>query len=1003
MNSKLIVGIIVSIFSLYAPASLAALKITEVMPCNLSTISGDDYNFNGYVEIYNDGDDIDLRDWTVINKKGDKENWKLMLDSTHVLRADVYNLIFFGEKETSSTTAHLVYKKFVGTAPQKLCTEAGEIMFTNGTDTISMSYPQQYPHLAYYKQGYMIPSPGKRYETQFVTEYTNRVQKVNFEGNTPGLYDYAGITVALSCNTDSATIFYTTDGSIPTSTNGMEYEEPIVLDKSAVIRVRAYRDSMLYSEVTTGSYIMPDVFHDECATYGERLPIVSISTDPKNFFDDTLGIYVKGTNGIISGCYNDQPYNFNQDWTRPVNFEYILNGKVVDNQELEVGVYGGCTRIHNARSLKLKATKRTGDNRFQYRDFFKDQKMKRFKSLALRNGGNGYSYIPPRWRDMYMQSLADGLNVDKQSAQPVAYYINGEYWGLMILTERTDEDYTFHNYGLDKEDIDLLGSGYEVEHGSSYPYNVLLEFVDDNYQKSDFVENINLQMDVDEYVDYQILEQFVANTDWVANNMKIWRKRDGGRFRWILYDTDFGLSNRASAVDTCMLDFATEIKGSYYTRHLLQVCMKNEDFRWLFLDQFLDRIDNHFTNEFIVSRYDSISKLVALETCAFTKIGGLLGGEDNLNTILSESEEMRDFALKRRSVVTEQLKKEFALGDSKLPVKIKALFPNGALPSYSFLFNKRKFTDCDYERNVFANERVKIEPIVPAGFRIAEWMVNDTLIEANGQPYTGSSICRLALHDSLVIKVTFKEEQTFELPELFINEVCSSNASTLDENGNAPDWIELYNNEDYDVDISGLYIENKSKTTTYQFPYGHTETIVPAHGYVLLWADKDTTAGPLHLNFKLSATLEQELVLKAYDKGVLRDICMLNCPIHPRDASYGRLADGSDSTLIFVNCTEYAHNKQMTPTPASSNGKLLCDKEDVTSPDIISSPAVEIFAADHSVVIENAWGANVKIFDEQGRLILAEPSVAANRLQCPVGAGMYVVVVNDRGTKIVVR
>jgi len=52
------------------------------------------------------------------------------------------------------------------------------------------------------------------------------------------------------------------------------------------------------------------------------LPVFSLVTNPANFFSDTSGIYVIGTNGIIGNC-STQPRNWNQDWKRPVSLEFF--------------------------------------------------------------------------------------------------------------------------------------------------------------------------------------------------------------------------------------------------------------------------------------------------------------------------------------------------------------------------------------------------------------------------------------------------------------------------------------------------------------------------------------------------------------------------------------------------------------------------------------------------------------------------------------------------------
>ncbi len=53
-------------------------------------------------------------------------------------------------------------------------------------------------------------------------------------------------------------------------------------------------------------------------------------------------------------------------------------------------------------------------------------------------------------------------------------------------------------------------------------------------------------MDVNQYLNYLIAEIYSANADWPGNNLKLWRPRTpDGRWRWMLFDTDFGFGGNA--------------------------------------------------------------------------------------------------------------------------------------------------------------------------------------------------------------------------------------------------------------------------------------------------------------------------------------------------------------------------------------------------------------------------------------------------------------------------
>lgn len=980
----------------------AEVRITEIMTNNVSTILSEKYNYDGYVEFFNDGNSVDLKGWTVTNIKEGNVNWSVKLDSTHVLPKG-YSLLFFGKTETGSQAASKFQSNFAGRVGNKLSTDEGSIFFEKDGKKIELTYPNQYPHISYCQDGFMTPTPGKENDN-LVTAISNRVAAPTFKSGTPGLYE-GGLNVELQCATEGAKIYYTLNGDVPTKENGKAYNGAIAIDKTTSVRARAYKDGMLFSEILTGSYILPDKYHNACKGTGDKLPVVSISANYKDIYDDMIGIYVVGKNGIENSC--TPVANYNQDWMRSANFEYMLDGKVVDNQEVEIGVYGGCTRIHVGKSLKIKANKRSGKNKMNYTSFFTNRSYKKYKSLALRNGGNGYSYVQPRWRDMFIQSLADGMNIDKQAAQPVSFYFNGEYYGMMILTERTDEDFVYHNYGLDEEEIDMLvGNGsYVCEVGTREAYDNMITYVSKKYSDDDFYDVLNTHMDIDEFVDYQIIQQYVGNTDWVTNNIKLWRKHDGGRFRWILYDTDFGLSPRSTALDTNMLDFTTKTIKTQSSKPLIlmQSCMKNEDFRWKFLDQYLDRLENQFTDEKIDTKLDSIWNMTEYEMCATVKHSDLLDCPGNFDKYHDEIETMRSFAKERKKYVISQLKKEFGLGDDVVSVKIRAVFPNNETPDFNFLLNKREFSGVKYNTSRYSNERVKVEPIIPYGYKILRWEVNNEMVtNEKGNKYLENYLSTVANSEELKVTIYFEHDPSCTLPDnLFLNEICASNQSVLDENGETSDWIEIYNGGDKDVDIAGMTVVNETKGVTCTIP-SDKAVMVPAFGYRLLWADKNPELGPLHLNFKLSVAVPETITLRKnyLDKDV--ELSRIMSTPHNPDESYGRESDGSTSMKLFAKCSDDEGKEIVTSTPLSANGSVICPSSDFVDTYTALSEK-HVFSSGKQIYVQNAKDSNVRVYSILGNVV-ADKKADSNLfdLNIPV-PGIYLVKVDSEIWKVVVE
>ncbi len=139
---------------------------------------------------------------------------------------------------------------------------------------------------------------------------------------------------------------------------------------------------------------------------------------------------------------------------------------------------------------------------------------------------------------------------------------------------------------------------------------------------------------------------------------------------------------------------------------------------------------------------------------------------------------------------------------------------------------------------------------------------------------------------------------------LAINELMASNGSTIqDPQGQYDDWIEIYNNVLYPINISGMYLtDDLDNPTRWQFP---ASTIIPAGGHLLVWADGDTTDTGLHADFKLDADGE-EIGLFDTDGTTLIDSIAFG--EQTGDVSYGRFPDASDNWYLLA-----------TPTPGQEN------------------------------------------------------------------------------------
>src|SRR5699024_8506660 len=120
-------------------------------------------------------------------------------------------------------------------------------------------------------------------------------------------------------------------------------------------------------------------------------------------------------------------------------------------------------------------------------------------------------------------------------------------------------------YNVNSEDLALLkvfrmdeDIDFEIKEGNGKhkrEYFDLLEFVENNDMSLDKnLSYVTEKIDVDNFFHYVAYQVYYTNTDSFSNNMSIWKKdtlynKDhpvghDGRWRWMLFDLDWGMNYR---------------------------------------------------------------------------------------------------------------------------------------------------------------------------------------------------------------------------------------------------------------------------------------------------------------------------------------------------------------------------------------------------------------------------------------------------------------------------
>ena len=546
----------------------AVLIINEIMASNTGEVMSPATNFDSWIEVYNPGDAaVNLGGMYLSDDSGNLKRWRMPQNIGRVA-AKGYKVIWLGSNDIEPTQATF-----------KLDCDGGTICIsdTSGQLIASQDYPAAKSRTAWARQtdgtgefGWTAtPTPGATNATaQFATE------RLNPPVVDQGSQLFNSTLIVKVTIPRGATLVYTTDGSVPQASGKVSANGVFIIDETTNYVFRLFQDGKLPSVPVTRSYIK--------SANEYTIPVISIVGNEKYFTDPVWGIDVAGTNGK-TGNGSDTPVNWNMDWDRPVNFSYISpTDGMLFNQDVNISVSGGWTRKASPRSMKLKSNKIfDGQNHLDY-PFFPQKPYIRSKTLLVRNGGNDVWDYHARFTDPALSTVIQrsGIDLDVQSFVQVAEYINGKFKGVLNLREPNNDKFVYANHGYDDDEIDMFENN-TFKNGTQEVFNRLCLIAADSDDPTTY-EQVKSLLDVDEFINYMAVELYLGNDDWPDNNLKAYRSRQDGRYRYVCFDLDFAFNNRGRNSFSQALDNFKSVK----TVSLFLNLLENDTFRRQFIDTY---------------------------------------------------------------------------------------------------------------------------------------------------------------------------------------------------------------------------------------------------------------------------------------------------------------------------------------------------------------------------------------------------------------------------------
>tara|TARA_R110002050_G_scaffold109799_1_gene221425 strand:+ start:161921 stop:165004 length:3084 start_codon:yes stop_codon:yes gene_type:complete len=940
------------------------LRINELMPNTGITIFDGFGESSDWLELYNNSaNPIQLSDYYISNDFSDKLKWKL---PSKTLQPNDWIIVFCSKLDLYTPEYHANFKL-------KNETDTVGIFYKDGSTIDVLAYDSMPVDVSYGRKQdgsnnlfyFNAPSPNAT---------NNNVIGYNCILNEPVVNVASGFysspkMVNVTHSVSGAQIHYRTDGSMPTELdpvingnlnlftdyspnkfsviptnpglnaptgfysvlrmNNRGWLPPHGNQQNInVLKVKAFKSGCISSQEVTRTYVLDDGNIDF-----PDMPIISLQADSSDLFSNDTGIYVYGNKYL--GNYLRR----GSEWERPMHLTYFdENKKMLIDQKLGGELHGNGSRHSTYKNFRVSSKSMYGNGAIKA-ELFDDYEIESFEHLILRSPGHRPDCIS---RDELAARFTENIGFDFQHFKTSIMYVNGEYWGINVMKERFDEDLLSEKYDMDEEEVVMLESSGNLEHGidsDTAHYRDMIRFVQNNsLDDTANLNYLNTQMDMENYLDFMSSEIYLGNGDWPYNNMRFWRKRvayddyaskgHDGRWRWLLFDLDGGFGGTCEDVFYTINNVSRALldTGIYanYTKLFIGFCQW-ETSRNMFINQACDRLNSNFRPWVTQKKLDEVVDNLNPNMLDHVKRWGYPSVSTTLVDRMAETPsltkwnylvgKLNSYVFLRNALVRRHMQEQWGLADSSL-ITVDV---NDAQMGYVQINSLHLTAELEgvnasvypWNGQYFDSINIPVKAHAFPGYRFKEW---------TGIPMLSADTFINVSSDTTLVAI-FEIDPNYVAPlPIVINEIQAWNSSTVfDENLKYSDWIELYNPNNVDIDITDYYLtDNKDKLKKYWI--GPNKTVIKAKDWMVFWADGVTGKGQNHTNFKLSK--DGELVaLVAPDGGTVVDSIRYGAQLE--NHSYGRQSDGLATWIDFLYPTPFYSNLSTSVEDMESKEPLM--------------------------------------------------------------------------------
>jgi hypothetical protein len=750
--------------------------MNEIMASNRTALEDEDGDASDWIELYNrTAVKINLSGYCLSDDTLNIQKWKF---TGATIEPGGYLIVFASDKNRQTSNLHTNFK--IGASGETVV-----LADSNGIVVDRIDIPASAPDISYGRTSdgslpwiFQTPTPGSGNTGKKIDGIADSVS-----ASFPGGFYPSQISVALAAG--SSRIFYTLDGSVPDSTK-LKYTAPVTLQKTTVLKAMSIKENHLPGRIITNTYFINEA---------TNLPVLSLSTDPYNLFDSRYGIYT----------------NYKMDWERPAHVEFFEDNKSPGfSEECGIAIYGSQSREWDQKSFSVKFKQEYGVSKIEY-PLFPGFYVTTFKSFVLRNAGNDFQYT--HMRDEMMQTLVNNLDIDYLEYRPATTFINGEYWGIYNIREKISEHYIAYRHGVDPDNIDLLENNMSPIAGDSLHYRQFIDYISSHdMSTSAAYDYVNSMIDLKECILYFAAEAYYDNLDWPGGNIKYWRERSAtGKWRWILFDLDFGfgLYAHGPAEDHIKFMFST-VETRYsnppWATLLQRKLVENPSIRNQFINQIADLLNTNFNTAKVVNTINTLANHIAGEITKHRTRWNLTG--ENLTKMIT-------FAQQRPAYLRDHVRGYFSCGSDG---SITVTATEGGSVKLNSL--NLKSTEMPFTGTYFQGNAIHLKAIPSPGYKFDGW---------SGAVTSQNDTLSFSISKTTSITANFSVDSDTSRG-IVINEINYNSSNQF----HAGDWIELYNGSKTSIDISGWIFADSDTSHAFKFPAG---TLLGSDQYIVLTED----------------------------------------------------------------------------------------------------------------------------------------------------------------------